>query len=53
VRADRVPVLLQVVGHGYAGIDNELHTDPKTQMLFCDAKAVLAGLLENLHSYTR
>ncbi|WP_219066905.1 NAD(P)(+) transhydrogenase (Re/Si-specific) subunit beta [Candidatus Mycobacterium methanotrophicum] len=29
---------------GYAGIDNELFTNPKTGMLFCDAKAGLAEI---------
>ncbi len=51
-RAKSVIVVKRSLGHGYAGIDNELYTDPKTQMLFGDAKAVLAGLLENLHAYT-
>jgi NAD(P) transhydrogenase subunit beta len=32
------------MGHGYAGIDNELYTDPKTGMLFSDAKAGLADI---------
>ncbi|MDP4510052.1 NAD(P)(+) transhydrogenase (Re/Si-specific) subunit beta [Nonomuraea turcica] len=26
------------MGHGYAGIDNELYTDPRTDMYFADAK---------------
>ena len=29
------------MGHGYAGIDNELYVDPKTGMFFADAKAGL------------
>jgi NAD(P) transhydrogenase subunit beta len=29
---------------GFAGIDNDLYLDPKTAMLFGDAKAVLADL---------
>ncbi len=32
------------MGHGYAGIDNELYTDPKTGMLFSGAKKALAAL---------
>jgi NAD(P) transhydrogenase subunit beta len=30
------------MGHGYAGIDNELYANPKTGMFFADAKAGLA-----------
>jgi NAD(P) transhydrogenase subunit beta len=30
---------------GYAGIDNELFYDPKTKMLFGDAKSVLQKLV--------
>jgi len=37
-------VIKRSMGHGYAGIDNELYTDPKTNMYFGDAKTALAGL---------
>ncbi|MBX6389761.1 MAG: NAD(P)(+) transhydrogenase (Re/Si-specific) subunit beta [Frankia sp.] len=43
-RAGGVIVIKRSMGHGYAGIDNELYTDPKTAMLFADAKAGLAAL---------
>jgi len=33
------------MGKGYAGIDNELYTNPKTGMLFADAKDGLASLV--------
>jgi NAD(P) transhydrogenase subunit beta len=33
------------MGHGYAGIDNGLYTDPKTGMFFSDAKAGLAEIV--------
>ena len=33
---------------GFAGIDNELYYDPKTWMLFGDAKAVLGDLVKEL-----
>ena len=32
------------MGHGYAGIDNELYTNPKTSMFFADAKKAMADL---------
>jgi NAD(P) transhydrogenase subunit beta len=32
------------MGHGYAGIDNELYTDPKTGMFFSDAKQAMTTL---------
>ncbi|MDX2678363.1 NAD(P)(+) transhydrogenase (Re/Si-specific) subunit beta [Streptomyces sp. NY05-11A] len=32
------------MGHGYAGIDNELYTDPRTGMFFTDAKKGLSEL---------
>jgi len=49
--ARSVVVIKRSMGHGYAGIDNELYSDPKTAMLFADAKAGLGGLLAGLHAY--
>jgi NAD(P) transhydrogenase subunit beta len=43
-RAAAVIVVKRSMGHGYAGIDNELYTDPKTGMLFADARAGLTAL---------
>jgi NAD(P) transhydrogenase subunit beta len=43
-RAAAVIVIKRSMGHGYAGIDNELYTDPKTAMLFADARAGLTAL---------
>jgi len=51
-KAKSVIVIKRSLGHGYAGIDNELYTDPHTAMLFSDAKAGLAALLAGLHAYT-
>lgn len=50
-RARSVIVLKRSLGHGYAGIDNDLYTNPKTALLFGDAKATLAALLAGLHAY--
>lgn len=50
-QAKSVIVIKRSLGHGYAGIDNELYSDPKTAMLFADAKAGLAALLAGLHAY--
>jgi NAD(P) transhydrogenase subunit beta len=33
------------MGHGYAGIDNELYTNPKTGMFFADAKRGLSEIV--------
>jgi len=43
-RAKSVIVIKRSMGHGYAGIDNELYTDPKTGMFFADAKNALTTL---------
>jgi NAD(P) transhydrogenase subunit beta len=42
--AKSIVVIKRSMGRGYAGIDNELYTDPKTGMLFADAKEGLAAL---------
>ena len=42
--AKSIIVIKRSMGHGYAGIDNELYTDPKTSMFFADAKKGLAEL---------
>ncbi len=43
--ATSVIVLKRSMGHGYAGIDNELYAEPRTSMLFGDAKDSLQQLL--------
>jgi H+-translocating NAD(P) transhydrogenase subunit beta len=43
-RAKSIVVIKRSMGRGYAGIDNELYADPKTGMLFADAKDGLAAL---------
>jgi NAD(P) transhydrogenase subunit beta len=43
-KARSVVVIKRSMGHGYAGIDNELYTDPRTGMCFADAKAGLAAI---------
>jgi NAD(P) transhydrogenase subunit beta len=44
-QARSVIVIKRSMGHGYAGIDNELYTDPKTGMFFSDAKSGLAEIV--------
>jgi proton-translocating NAD(P)+ transhydrogenase subunit beta len=43
--ARSVVVIKRSMASGYAGIDNELYSDPKTSMLFADAKKGLAELI--------
>lgn len=43
--ARSIVVIKRSLGHGYAGLDNELYADPKTAMLFADAKKGLAAIL--------
>jgi NAD(P) transhydrogenase subunit beta len=49
-RAKHVIVIKRSMGHGYAGIDNELYTDPRTAMLFADGKAGLKALAESVQT---
>jgi H+-translocating NAD(P) transhydrogenase subunit beta len=42
--AKSIIVIKRSMGHGYAGIDNELYVNPKTSMYFSDAKSALAEL---------
>jgi proton-translocating NAD(P)+ transhydrogenase subunit beta len=43
-RAKSIVVIKRSMGHGYAGVDNELYMNPKTGMFFSDAKKGLADL---------
>jgi NAD(P) transhydrogenase subunit beta len=43
-QAKSIIVIKRSMGHGYAGIDNELYHDPKTSMYFADAKKAMADL---------
>jgi NAD(P) transhydrogenase subunit beta len=43
--ARSIIVIKRSMASGYAGIDNELYGDPKTSMLFSDAKKGLASLV--------
>ncbi len=43
--AKSIVVIKRSMGRGYAGIDNSLYTNPKTGMLFADAKAGLEALV--------
>jgi NAD(P) transhydrogenase subunit beta len=49
--AKSVLVIKRSMASGYAGMDNELYTNPRTAMLFGDAKAVLANLNAALTAY--
>lgn len=44
-RARRVIVLKRSLAPGFAGVDNDLFYDPRTRMLFGDAKASLTDLI--------
>ena len=43
-QAKSVIVVKRSMGHGYAGLENELYYDPKTSMYFSDAKKAMAEL---------
>jgi NAD(P) transhydrogenase subunit beta len=46
--AQTVMVIKRSMAPGFAGIDNELFVNPKTTMIFGDAKAVVGQLVEEL-----
>jgi NAD(P) transhydrogenase subunit beta len=48
--AANVVVLKRSMNPGFAGIDNELYTNPKTVMLFGDAKASVDNLIASVKS---
>jgi NAD(P) transhydrogenase subunit beta len=43
--AKSIIVIKRSMGHGYAGIDNDLYADGKTGMFFADAKQGLAQIV--------
>ena len=43
-RAKSIIVVKRSMGHGYAGLENELYYDPKTSMYFSDAKKAMTEL---------
>jgi H+-translocating NAD(P) transhydrogenase subunit beta len=47
-QARSVIVLKRSMGAGFAGVDNDLYFDPKTSMLFGDAKASVAEITAEL-----
>ncbi len=47
-QAQNVIVLKRSMGAGFAGIDNPLYGDPKTAMLFGDAKSSVASLVSGV-----
>jgi NAD(P) transhydrogenase subunit beta len=49
-KAKSVVVVKRSMGHGYAGIDNELYHDPRTGMLFTDAKKGLTELIAGVRT---
>lgn len=42
--AKSIIVVKRSMGHGYAGLENELYYDPKTSMYFADAKKAMSEL---------
>ena len=47
-KAEHVVVLKRSMNPGFAGIDNALYTDPKTMMLFGDAKDSVTNLIASV-----
>jgi NAD(P) transhydrogenase subunit beta len=51
-QARSIIVLKRSVNPGFAGIENELFYDPKTSMLFGDAKKSLTSLVQEVKALT-
>ncbi len=47
-RAQNIIVIKRSMKPGFAGIDNDLYLDPKTGMLFGDAKAAVSQVVGEL-----
>jgi NAD(P) transhydrogenase subunit beta len=47
-KAQHVIIVKRSLNAGFAGVDNPLYYDPRTLMLFGDAKGVISKLLEAL-----
>lgn len=50
-KARSIVVIKRSMGHGYAGLDNSLYSDPKTGMYFTDAKKGLVELSAAVRSF--
>jgi NAD(P) transhydrogenase subunit beta len=51
-KAHTVMIVKRSMNAGFAGIDNELYYDPKTLMLFGDAKAMVSAIAKELPALT-
>jgi H+-translocating NAD(P) transhydrogenase subunit beta len=49
-KAGSIIVLKRSMSSGFAGIDNPLFYDPKTALLFGDAKASVSEILSEIHN---
>ena len=49
--ARSIVVIKRSLGYGYAGLDNELYTNPKTGMFLSDAKKGLTALITDVKQY--
>jgi NAD(P) transhydrogenase subunit beta len=48
-RARTVVIIKRSMASGFAGVENELFYNPKTMMVFGDAKKVLADVVKRMH----
>jgi H+-translocating NAD(P) transhydrogenase subunit beta len=52
-RAKNIIIIKRSMGHGYAGMDNELFAGPRTGMLFADAKKGIMELIGSVRTFAR